>query len=137
MENDKNPKPRVKEKFTEERYQQHIEAHCKLLEAIHRYFIEFEEWEQSRSFNSSRRLFFWLMRMQKQLKIRLVQIKSFQDNRDTTRDREVYRKAYREWKNIETKIIEDSVKADIKSAHEELGVQPKRHVNNSPWAKKK
>lgn len=108
--------------FTEERYQQHLQAHCEMLEAMHKYYLEFEDWESSRSFNSSRRQYYWLMRMQKQIKTRLLQIKQFQNSRDPKFDPEIYRKAYYERIAREQAELEKEMKDDVDKVRNDLGL---------------
>jgi hypothetical protein len=109
--------------LTEERYNKHIEAHAELLEALHRYYIEFEAWDQTRSFNSSRRLYYWLMRMQKQVKTRLVQIKQFQNSREPSFDPEIYRNAYLARIAKEQQELEDEMKQEIEELKLEMGLK--------------
>lgn len=76
--------------------QKQLETHCKLIEAIHRYYIEFEYWEIHHNYNSSRRLNYWLHRIRKCVLTRLAEIKKFQTRRDPKFDPEIYKRAYQE-----------------------------------------
>lgn len=79
--------------FNEEVYNQHIEDHQLLMQAIHRYFIEMEEWCNNKTYASSQRMYYWLMRLLKQVNIRKLQVKQFQNSRDPRFNPEVYRVA--------------------------------------------
>jgi hypothetical protein len=108
--------------FTDELYQTQLETHCKLLETIHRYYIEYEYWEEHKNYNSSRRMKYWLMRMLKQIKLRLLEIAKIQNSRDLKYDPEVYRKAY--WQRIarEEQRMRDEIKAEIEQKKRECGL---------------
>jgi len=77
--------------FNEEVHAQHLEDHQLLMQAIHRYFIEMETWNATQTFQSSQRMYYWLMRLLKQVKIRQLQVKQFQNSRDPRFNPDVYR----------------------------------------------
>jgi len=79
--------------FNEETFAQHLDDHQLLMQALHRYFIEMESWCTSRSFASSERMYYWIMRLLKQINIRRLQVKQFQNSRDPRFNPEVYRVA--------------------------------------------
>ena len=108
--------------FTEERYEQHIQAHCELLEAIHQYYLEFEDWDRLRSFNTSKRQYYCLMRMMKQVKIRLLQIKQFQNSRQPKFDPNIYKEAYQKRLQRENAALQQELEETVQNLKKDLGL---------------
>jgi phosphoribosylaminoimidazole-succinocarboxamide synthase len=62
------------------------------------------------------------MRMQKQIKTRLVQIKQFQNSREPSFDPEIYRNAYLARIAREQQELEDEMKQEIEDLKTEMGL---------------
>lgn len=110
-------------KFDKETYEEHIENHCELIRAIHRYYIEMETWCNKPSLASSKIMYFWLMRILKQVQIRRLQIKQYQNCRDPRFGGEIYTlmSNFEESQRIDNEI-EQEINAAIKHYRAEAGL---------------
>lgn len=108
--------------FNEETFAANIESHCLLLTAIHRYYIEMEEWCNTRSYASSRRLYYWLMRILKQVQVRRLQIKQFQNSRDPRFNPEVYKASFLHYLETEHETMEKDLENTLKQVRKDLGL---------------
>jgi hypothetical protein len=116
----KNGRPSV---FNEEKFVEHVFNHCEMINALHRYYIEFEAWCESRSYSSSKRMYFWIMRILKQVNIRREQIKQFQNSRDPRFNPEVYKVAAVDAALRQEQELIDDMEAAIKRLREQAGLQ--------------
>jgi hypothetical protein len=108
--------------FNEDTFNENVENHCELIHVLHRYYIEFEEWCQSRSYLSSKRMYYWIMRILKQVNIRRAQIKQFQNSRDPRFNPEVYKVAAVDAALREEQEFLDDMEEAVKRLREQAGL---------------
>lgn len=107
--------------FNDKIFDQNIEDHCILLEAIHRYYIEMETWCNTQTLKSSTNMHYWLMRILKQIKIRQLQVKQFQNSRDPRFNSEVYKIRYQEAILKDEEAIMAEIAAATKRLRDDAG----------------